>query len=166
MQIAEVLQDIRDIVPWFRPTIKLNLEAPSMARPCLICNGHMDDQQVKRATRIGRSPLLVMCGICVDKYKNTSGMVNPVAANKLLLESGLLFEINRTLLHQFGLALAVDDTGAAPMSLLATSDPEGLTFTETQYMSGRSRFKRFVESCVRLLNRRAETLGEVTQHIE
>jgi hypothetical protein len=90
----------------------------------------------------------------------------------LLVDSGLLFEVNRRVLHPLGLALAVecDGTadGATPLMisphLVRTDDPEGIVFTDEALEDGFRKLKEFMraEGFPRLA-RRYEAFGFRTQ---
>jgi len=70
-------------------------------------------------------------------------------AAQFLRESGLLFKINRTVLHPLGLALAIEqhDDGSLTMSedLLDCRD-EGIYFDEESISRGEERLRRFHEA--------------------
>lgn len=57
-----------------------------------------------------------------------------------LLSTGLLFEVNRRVLHPFGLALAVETRGGRAVRisprLVRTTDPGGMTFTDEDLADG------------------------------
>lgn len=67
-----------------------------------------------------------------------------------LLETGLLFEINRRILYPFGLAISlnVDDRLEKVLSidLLENDDPEGFIFDEATFLECEIKFKDFMES--------------------
>jgi hypothetical protein len=71
--------------------------------------------------------------------------------NQFLVDSGLLFEINRTVLHPIGLALAVqideqkDDNQGTIEIIDVRDDPEGMIFTEESYEHGVLKLKRYME---------------------
>jgi hypothetical protein len=72
---------------------------------------------------------------------------NAVAAD-FLHTSGLLFEMNRVVLHPLGLALAIwenDDGAIAGFAGLAdnSDDPEGMIFSEETLRSGLERLRRY-----------------------
>jgi hypothetical protein len=81
-----------------------------------------------------------------------------------LLETGLLFEVNRRVLHPFGLALAlVVRAGRAVRispRLVRTDDPDGMAFTQEALADGLRKYLAFMKSkgFVRLA-RRYEVLG-------
>jgi ribA/ribD-fused uncharacterized protein len=85
-----------------------------------------------------------------------------------LLSTGLLFEINRAVLHKFGLALAytTDDTDAskpAYLSILKVDDPEGLIFGEDLRSSGYRKYKDFLNEETPKLACRLGTFGWLDQ---
>lgn len=74
---------------------------------------------------------------------------------EFLLDSGLLFEINRRILHPLGLALAVEQADDGSYSnngsfstnvrvLDCRDDPEGLIFDEATLAEGQAKIERFV----------------------
>lgn len=56
---------------------------------------------------------------------------------QFLKDNGLLFEINRSVLHPLGLTLQVDADGRP--ELLQTDDPAGMLFTADTFQEGESR---------------------------
>lgn len=104
-------------------------------------------------------------------------MVNIKDPANFLCDSGLLFEINRRILHPMGLALAVqfpDDGELDPSLETATinildnrNDPEGWVFDEETLTEGQAKLEKFVAEngiVQKLMTRRAQ-LGFVTQTI-
>lgn len=81
-----------------------------------------------------------------------------------LLEKGLLFEINRRVLHPFGLALAIETRAGRAIRisprLVRTTDPEGMEFTQVDLVDGFRKYLAFMKDggFVRLA-RRYEVLG-------
>ena len=71
-------------------------------------------------------------------------------AAQFLRESGLLFKINRSVLHPLGLALAIEqhDDGTLTMSqeLLDYRDEDGIYFDEESIARGTERLRRFHEA--------------------
>jgi hypothetical protein len=69
-------------------------------------------------------------------------------AIKFLLDSGLLFEINRSVLHPFGLALAVkiDDDGNCKFDGLwdCRDDPEGIVFDDEVLAEGSKKYHEYM----------------------
>jgi hypothetical protein len=63
---------------------------------------------------------------------------------------GLLFEINRTVLHPLGLALAMvwdgDDTSVEPdrVELLQTDDKDGIVFASDAFLDGERKLAEFM----------------------
>lgn len=89
-------------------------------------------------------------------------------AIKFLLDSGLLFEINRTVLHPLGLALAVmvSDDGDCKFDGLWDSreDPEGIIFTDEVLKEGTEKHLKYLrEEGFEKLQQRYEKLGYVRQ---
>lgn len=81
----------------------------------------------------------------------------------LLRDSGLLFQINRTLLHPFGLALAVEvsDEPGGPDGktyLIRTTDPTGMDYSPESLEQGEKKFVEFLASKTDQIRRR-ESLG-------
>lgn len=70
---------------------------------------------------------------------------------RTLLDEGLLFEINRQVLHPFGFALAMewDDKGAEGepdrVVLLQTDDRDGMTFSTDAFLEGEEKLRAFLE---------------------
>ena len=70
---------------------------------------------------------------------------------RTLYDDGLLFELNRLVLHQFGLALALewDDDGCEEeptgVSLLQTDDREGVVFASEAFLDGERKIRAFLE---------------------
>lgn len=68
-----------------------------------------------------------------------------------LVDDGLLFEINRRVLHPLGLALAMqwdsEDTSGEPdrVVLLRDPDPEGTVFEAKTFEEGMAKFRAFVD---------------------
>lgn len=76
-----------------------------------------------------------------------AGMAVVGGWERFLMESGLLFEINRRVLHPFGLALAMSQDGEAVTihGLMAVNDPEGIVFTADAFVDGAVKFSRWLE---------------------
>ena len=74
---------------------------------------------------------------------------------QFLKDSGLLFEINRSVLHPLGLTLQVDADGN--VELLQTDDPAGMTFTADTFLDGESRLLEYMirEGSSKLASRKA-----------
>ena len=87
-----------------------------------------------------------------------------------LVEKGLLFEINRSILHPLGLALAFvyDGVGGESMQILdERDDPEGFIFLEETLNHGYAKLESFMEEYgySKLASRKAE-LGFIVQELE
>jgi hypothetical protein len=87
---------------------------------------------------------------------------------KFLVESGLLFEINRRILHPLGLALFIeeDEKGHYELGgiLDCRSDPEGILYDETAFQAGHEKLNRFMAKFGdRKLQERYERLGFIVQ---
>lgn len=88
-----------------------------------------------------------------------------------LLRSGLLFEINRRVLHPFGLAMSleVDEETDKPTKYFnvklwdSTEDPEGIIFTDEMFESGRTKFQTFKDVHKKRLATRLIALGYLIQ---
>jgi len=92
-------------------------------------------------------------------------MMNAEAAD-FLCRSGLLFELNRQVLHPLGLALAIwenDDGAIAGFAGLADhrEDPEGMLFSEETLRSGLERLRAFGVTAIRA--EREKRLGFLVQ---
>jgi hypothetical protein len=74
---------------------------------------------------------------------------------QFLKDNGLLFEVNRTILHPLGLTLQVGSDGTA--ELLQTDDPSGMTFTSDTFQDGESRLMEYMirEGSSKLASRKA-----------
>lgn len=89
--------------------------------------------------------------------------------SKFLQDSGLLFEINRTLLHPLGLALSVErnlETGEVRFDrLVDTEDSEGFVFSPEDFAEARARLVTFMmkDGAVHILTREA-SLGFKVQN--
>ena len=72
-------------------------------------------------------------------------------AVKFLVDTGVLFELNRTLLHPSGLALVVgfrsDGSGSEYFisGIIKTDDPAGIVFDEESFDDGFNKYKKFRE---------------------
>jgi hypothetical protein len=103
--------------------------------------------------------------------------INRIPAAKLLFDTGLLFEINRRILHPFGLAMEIlyDDQGGALSEEDAVitmsqniwdyrNDPEGVLYEPVELITGSEKFKRFLDTFgAAKLKKRAELLGFTIQ---
>lgn len=74
---------------------------------------------------------------------------------QFLKESGLLFELNRAVLHPVGLSLQVSEDGS--VQLLQTDDPAGMVFTADTFVEGESKLMDYMnrEGSSKLASRRA-----------
>lgn len=97
-------------------------------------------------------------------------MTNP---GQFLVDSGLLFEINRSILHQYGLALSVQSCGAEEAAqtvvcqlLDARNDPEGWDFTDDTLEYGEKKLQQFIVDNQDRVSARFAVLGYVTQKIK
>ena len=68
-----------------------------------------------------------------------------------LYNSGLLFKINKEVLHPLGMALAVieDDQGdinSTPEIMDFRNDPEGMTFEKESFINGQAKENAYMES--------------------
>jgi hypothetical protein len=88
---------------------------------------------------------------------------------KELVQWGLLFEINRSVLHPFGLALAVELTEDGEM--IFSNDiwdcreiTEGLAYEKETYLAGNKKFMDFLEEQgYELLSKRVQALNYLEQ---
>lgn len=86
-----------------------------------------------------------------------------------LVDDGLLFEINRQVLHPLGMALAVvvdSSNQSTPESvvLLETDDAEGVLFDESNFIDGASKFSNYFKKAGEdRVSKRYETLGYIRQ---
>jgi len=68
---------------------------------------------------------------------------------KYLVDSGLVFEINRKVLHPLGLAMVVDIDRAnrrqlAITAIVQTEDAEGFLYDEEAFTHGMEKFQKFL----------------------
>ena len=89
-------------------------------------------------------------------------------AAEFLLDSGLLFEINRKILHPLGLALetVVHEDGTVEFGQIwdARDDPEGMLYADDCYASGLKKLKAYLkEQGNEALKSRMEKLGFLVQ---
>lgn len=94
-----------------------------------------------------------------------------ITAARYLYDTGLLFEINRSILHPLGLALAVelDEKGDAQFSEELwdfSDDPEGIIFSAESFLEGE---KKIVEFMARVgaerMEAREKSLGYLVQTV-
>jgi len=69
---------------------------------------------------------------------------------RYLIDKGLIFQINKEVLHKFGLALVVDidpnnKKQLAITALLETEDPEGFLYETDAYNVGQQNYERFLK---------------------
>lgn len=105
--------------------------------------------------------------IDVPEDKPYELVTNP---GQFLVDSGLLFEINRSILHQYGLALSVQLCGAEEAAqtvvcqiLDARHDPEGWVFEEGTLEHGEQKLQQFIVDNQDRVSARFAALGYVTQ---
>lgn len=87
---------------------------------------------------------------------------------KFLVDTGLLFEINRAVLHPFGVAMAVtlDDDGKYKESfglLDARDDPEGWVFDDASFAECEAKYAAFGKAERDRIFRRLDSLGFIRQ---
>jgi hypothetical protein len=93
-----------------------------------------------------------------------AGMIKRVKAfERFLVDNGLLFEINRKVLHPLGLALIVDTSRdnrrrLAITGLAETDDEEGFLFDQETFEHGLDKLQKFMEKTgqIRIDNRMAK----------
>jgi hypothetical protein len=69
---------------------------------------------------------------------------------KFLVDSGLVFEINRRVLHPLGMAMIVDvdrnnRRQLAITAIVTTEDPEGFLYDEEGYDVGKEKYQKFLD---------------------
>ena len=69
---------------------------------------------------------------------------------KFMVDNGLVFEINRKVLHPLGMAMVVDvdrnnKRQLAITALLETEDPEGFLYDEEGYDVGQEKYQKFLD---------------------
>jgi hypothetical protein len=82
----------------------------------------------------------------VERWKK-SGKVPLAQVASFLLDSGLLFEFNRTILHPLGLALSVTEYPGGVVDFSGISvdkDPEGTCFGPESLEEGRTKLEEFL----------------------
>lgn len=88
---------------------------------------------------------------------------------KFLMDNGLLFEINRSVLHPFGLALEVqidDETGKVTLGGVwdYRTDNDGLRYTDGAFVDGAKKFDGFLKRFgLKRMRSRKKLLGYVRQ---
>jgi hypothetical protein len=98
------------------------------------------------------------------------GELKYVHAADLLLDTGLLFQINKDILHPLGLALSVnidDKTGEKTLSQDlwdCRDDVDGLIYTDETFKDGSEKLEKFyTEVGLDKLEKRREKLGYIVQ---
>lgn len=91
---------------------------------------------------------------------------------KFLLSTGLLYNINRTVLHPLGLSLTVtvsEDTGeedaTVHVTLHQTDDLEGFKFPEEQIENMEARWQKYLSTQRPRLLAKAQKLGFIQQPV-
>ena len=84
------------------------------------------------------------------------------AFERFMVDNGLLFEINRKVLHPLGLALIIDvdynnRRKLAITGLIETDDPEGFIFDEETFELGMEKFSKYMK---RIGDKRLESRQE------
>lgn len=97
--------------------------------------------------------------------------IKRIPAAKFLVDSGLLFEINRTILHPLGLALEVvlEEDGTMKVGDLwdYRNDPEGMLYDAESFRDGMAKLETFMkEFGTAKLEQRKRELGFVVQERE
>jgi hypothetical protein len=88
---------------------------------------------------------------------------------RFLLDNGLIFEINRKVLHPLGLALVIDVDPEDHRKLVIdgvyeTEDTEGFIFDSEAYKEGQAKYDKFLEEGGHYrINARIEKFGYVVQ---
>jgi hypothetical protein len=87
---------------------------------------------------------------------------------KFLVDTGLLFEINRKILHPLGLALAVilgEDSKTVEFSVWdLRTDPEGIIFSKESFEQGIEKLAKYMEERgSNAIDARRKSLGYVVQ---
>lgn len=95
-------------------------------------------------------------------------MIKPDEVIKFLIDNGLIFEINRKVLHPLGLAMfaEVDRSNKKKLILLIqeTDDLDGFIYDEEGFNVGKERFNALLEkSGQKRLNERFEKHGFIEQ---
>jgi hypothetical protein len=79
---------------------------------------------------------------------------------KWLISHGLLFEINRTIMHPLGRSLQIQRNGDGSYDLAMIADNPGVTFDEATFRAGAAKYAVFLtEEGNAALHERAELLG-------
>jgi hypothetical protein len=90
---------------------------------------------------------------------------------RYLVDNGLIFEINRRVLHPLGLALVVDidvkDRRKLSITdLFETQDPEGFLYDKESFLVGQEKFQAFLKSYQTRLEIRKAKYGFIEQDKE
>lgn len=92
--------------------------------------------------------------------------IKKIPPAQFLLDTGLLFEINRRVLHPLGYALSVDVNGNKYSigDLWVTDDPTGFEFGEDSLAEGRAKVQAYMqrEGAMKISNR-MKTTGFIVQ---
>jgi len=84
-----------------------------------------------------------------------------------LREAGLIFEINRRVLHPLGLAIGTAQEGDGPLSFImvdSRDDPEGMAFTASTFADASARLAKYMdEHGIAALAARKRRLGFIEQ---
>ena len=88
--------------------------------------------------------------------------------SRFLLDNGLIFEINRKVLHPIGLAFIIDmdedNEKKAVLSLIAVDDEDGILFGEESLDEGYKKYNKFLrDGGQERLNCRQKTNGFIVQ---
>ena len=90
---------------------------------------------------------------------------------KYLIDNGLVFEINRKVLHPLGLAMVVDvdrnhKSQLAITAIIETEDQEGFLYDEEGYNIGREKYQNFLDKGRQeRLNSRMTKYGFIEQDV-
>jgi hypothetical protein len=93
------------------------------------------------------------------------------AFERMMLDNGLLFEINRKVLHPLGLALVIDLSydnrkKLVISGLMETDDAEGFLFDEETFDLGKEKFDRFMKKIgQKKIDARLKTVGCIEQKV-
>lgn len=89
---------------------------------------------------------------------------------RFVLDTGLLFEINRKVLHPLGLALCVELDEDSNTKVVfgdiydSRDDPEGFIFSPESFLDGKEKFDKYMEEFgQKALDSRLEMLGYIVQ---
>lgn len=93
---------------------------------------------------------------------------------QFLIDSGLLFSINKNVLHPLGLAMAVNESEEGTEGVRfgeisiwdCRKDPEGILYGEKTFTSGAEKHEKFMEEFgLKKLEQREENLGYLVQEL-